>query len=296
MNAPLSVVTEILASLWQSLKDLVPLLAVALLVLALIFAIYKVLTKAIHHTLRRTVKRKEERKTIMAIWRYLFLFITILVLVFTFSGSLAATGISIGLMSAALGWALQKPITGIAAWIMILVKRPFKVGDRVIVDNIKGDITDITMFYIVLSEFGGTVGGEETSGRTILIPTSLLFDKPITNYTVGDSYILDEVGVDFTYETDLGKAEKIMLEAAKKFTKDYFEKTGLEPFTRIFFQSSGMHVKVRYKVLAAERQKVMSDITREIYSRVTKSRGTEFAYPHTEMVWGQKPLKMKPMG
>lgn len=299
MDSYFALTTESLEMMWQNLNAIVPSIIALVVLLIIIFIVYKILSKTIYHGLRRTVRRKDEIKTVMAIWRYVFLFLTILVLILTFSGSLTAAGISIGLMSAALGWALQKPITGIAAWMMILIKRPFKVGDRVIVDNIKGDIVDITMFYIVLAEFGGTVGGEETSGRTIMIPTALIFDKPIINYTLGDAFILDEVGAEFTYETNLSKAEKIMLDSAKKFTKEVIEKTSKQPATRVFFNPSGMHVKVRYNVLARARQQVMSDITREVYSKVMKEKDTEFAYPHTEVVFGKKPLKMqgkKPQG
>ncbi|MBN2067618.1 MAG: mechanosensitive ion channel family protein [Candidatus Diapherotrites archaeon] len=293
MDGYFSIAAESLEMMWQNLQAIVPSIIAIVVLLIIILVVYKIASKAIYHGLRRTVRRKDEIKTVMAIWRYIFLFIVALVLILTFSGSLTAAGISIGLLSAALGWALQKPITGIAAWMMILIKRPFKVGDRVIIDNIKGDISDITMFYIVLSEFGGTVGGEETSGRTILIPTALLFDKPITNYTLSDAYILDEVGAEFTYETNLGKAEKIMLDAAKKFTKDAIERKGKQPATRVFFNPSGMQVKVRYNVAARERQQVMSDITREVYEKVMKEKDLEFAYPHTELVWGRRPLRLQ---
>ncbi len=268
---------ETLAALWSSFKSILPNVFFVVIALLIIFVVYFILTKAIAAALSTAVKRKEERAVILKFWRYGYLFIALLVLVLSFSGGLAVAGLSIGLLSAALGWALQKPITGIAAWLMILVKRPFKIGDRVIVDDIKGDIQDITMFYIVLNEFGGTIGGEESSGRTIMIPTSILFEKPITNYTLGDAYILDEVGAEYTYESNLPKAERIMVEAAKKFTADAAEAKGKEPFTRVFFNPSGMRVKVRYYVLARDRQKAMTDITREIYNNVIEAKDTEFA-------------------
>jgi small-conductance mechanosensitive channel len=95
---------------------------------------------------------------------------------------------------------------------------------------------------------------------------------------------LDEVGADFTYESKLPKVERIMLEASKKFAGQAMEKKGGAPFTRVFFRPSGMHVRVRYYVLAKDRQEVMSRITREIYSRVMGQRDVEFAYPHTEVI------------
>ncbi len=284
----LALAEQSFSTLWLNFLGLVPNFAFLGIALAILFATYLFLTKVVSLTLKTAVRQAEEREVVIKLWRYAFIFIALLVLILSFSGDLAAAGISIGLLSAALGWALQKPITGIAAWLMILVKRPFKVGDRVIVDNIKGDIKDITMFYIVLNEFGGTIGGEETSGRTIMIPTSILFEKPITNYTLGNEFILDEIGAEFTHKSNLAKVEKIMIGAAGKFAAGEAKDRQEKPFTRVFFNPSGMRVKIRYYVQAKERQKVMTDITREIYGKVMKEKDTCFAYPHTEVLFSEK--------
>src|SRR3989344_7732391 len=52
---------------------------------------------------------------------------------FSYIKSWTELSIFLGLITAALGFALQKPITGIAAWIMVAVKRPFKIGERIII-------------------------------------------------------------------------------------------------------------------------------------------------------------------
>lgn len=289
----LSPIDDAINALYVNFSNFLPGLLFFTVIIAIIFVVYQILTKIIKGTLKRTVRRKEEIKNILSIWRYAYLFLALVTLVLTFSGSLAATGISIGLMSAALGWALQKPITGIAGWLMVLVKKPFKVGNRVIIGDIRGDVADITMFYIVLNEVGGTIGGEENSGRSILIPTSKLFDQKIINYSFENEFILDEVGGDYTYKSNLAKIEKIIVEAAEKETKQYLDKTPIKPFSRVYFNPNGMHVKVRYYVVAKDRQKVLSDITREIYNRIMKEPDTEFAYPHTELVFKKDvPLKV----
>ena len=83
-----------------------------------------------------------------------------------------------------LGWSLQAPVTGIAAWLMLILKHPFKIGDRVIIAGITGDVMDITLTHVILNQVGGTVSSEERSGRGILIPNAILFAQTITNYTL----------------------------------------------------------------------------------------------------------------
>jgi small-conductance mechanosensitive channel len=86
----------------------------------------------------------------------------------------------------------------------------------VIISDVKGDIKDITLIHIFLNEIGGTIDGEEKSGRTVMLPTLIIFDEEVINYTEKDEYILDDVTVAVTYESNLEKAEKITIESVKK--------------------------------------------------------------------------------
>ncbi|MBN1671592.1 MAG: mechanosensitive ion channel family protein [Kiritimatiellae bacterium] len=75
-----------------------------------------------------------------------------------------------------LGWSLQSPISGFAAWVLISLKRPFRPGDRVQFPNLglTGDVKDIGAMYTILDQVGGSVGSEEAVGRNILIPNAML--------------------------------------------------------------------------------------------------------------------------
>ena len=64
-----------------------------------------------------------------------------------------------GFLGMILGWSLQAPVTGIAAWLMLILKRPLKIGQRVIVAGITGDVVDITLTHVILNQVGGAVAG-----------------------------------------------------------------------------------------------------------------------------------------
>jgi len=121
-------------------------------------------------------------------------------------------------------WALQKPISGIVAWLILISRRYFKIGDRVIISNVKGEISNITMTHIFLNEIGGTILGEEKSGRSVMIPTSIIFEQEVINYTHKDNYILDEVTTTITYGSKLDIAEKTVTASVKKIMKPLWEK------------------------------------------------------------------------
>tara|TARA_Y100000310_G_scaffold83483_1_gene80162 strand:- start:7781 stop:8623 length:843 start_codon:yes stop_codon:yes gene_type:complete len=256
-------------------------------VLVILEVLYQVITKSIKKVLLNKVKSKRQRSNVIVffnILRYLFIFLIILILIFTYTGSWTGIGISAGLLTAALGWALQRPITGIAAWIMVVTKKPFTIGDRIIIGSVKGDVSDITLTHIYLKEIGGTVGGEESSGRIILVPNSVLFEQNIVNYTMQDEFILSEVRTLVTYESNLNNAVKICKEAAEKVTRNALNEVPEKPIVRTFFKESGIVVKVRFFTKTDDKIKAESDITQAIFEMVKESKNVDIAYPHIQIV------------
>jgi small-conductance mechanosensitive channel len=237
------------------------------------------------YLLKRT-KNKKERSNIEIFSRaikYLMMFFLVIFAIISYAGSLASLGLVVGLLSAALGWALQRPITGMAAWLMLVIKRPFEIGDRVIIGNVKGDVSGITLTYVHIREIGGTIPSEETSGRLILIPNAKLFEENIINYTKKSNFILDEVSFSITFESDIDEAKKIAKESARIILKDYVEDIK-ELYIRTYFQPSGVDIFVRYLTLVPKRNEISSRITEEILKKVMASQKVRFAYYHSEIL------------
>ena len=269
-----------------SLNQYFPLIKPVILVLILIIIFNFILQLSKRSLLKRAKSKKQisNVRIFSRLLKYVFLVILILVGISSYAGSFTSLGIGLGLFSAAIGFALQRPISGVVAWIMVAVKRPFEIGDRIIIGAFKGDVEDITLTHIYLKEVGGTIPTEENSGRVVLVPNSTLFEREIVNYTLQDEYILSEVIAQVTYEGNLDKAMKIALEAAQKYTKEFDKYVPRKPYVRVAFDQSGMNVKVRFFTPARVMQRVTSDITREIYKKVQKTKDVELAYPHTKFV------------
>ena len=257
---------------------------VTFLVLSLILSLLKkkLLIKA------KTKKQKSNILLFINMVKYVFILIFLIVLAFSYSGSWAELGLVAGLLTAAAGLALSKPLSGIVAWLVMVTKRPFEIGDRIMIGDVKGDVKDITLTHILLDEVGGTIDGEERSGRTVIVPNSTLFEEKIINYTAHDDFILDEINTLVTYESNLREAESIIKDAVvgvmgpvwKKLPKDLVK----EPKIRLSFEESGVNIGVRYYTPAINRNKLSTEIIREIFDKITESKSVEIAYPHTEIV------------
>jgi len=274
--------------------EFLPIAVYVLIIVAVAFLVYKVITAALSRLLLSKAKTKKQRNNatvFLSIWRYAFTILIIVGLIFFLGGDITGLGLWAGLLTAALGWALQRPITGIAGYLMVIIKKPFQIGDRIMIGTVKGDVLDITLTYIYLREIGGTIATEETSGRVVMIPNSILFEQNIINYTLQDEYILDEVVIAITYESDLDAAIKMCEASVRKVTKGFMAAMPSPPYVRTFFQPSGIDVKTRYYVRAEERIRIASELTHEIFRNISKAKGVEIAYPHTEVVLRQKRKK-----
>jgi small-conductance mechanosensitive channel len=65
--------------------------------------------------------------------------------------------ISVGVLSVIVGLSLQTPMSSFIGWIYILVRRPYRVGDRIEIDDATGDVIDVGYFDTTLWEFGGNI-------------------------------------------------------------------------------------------------------------------------------------------
>jgi small-conductance mechanosensitive channel len=113
--------------------------------------------------------------------------------------------VSIGLVSLILGFALQTPITSFFAWIYILVRSPYRVGDRIKIGDATGDVIDVSYIDTTLWEFGGDfLSTDHPSGRVIRFPNSRVLSNEVYNYTWPlFPYIWNEIKFSVAYDSDL---------------------------------------------------------------------------------------------
>ncbi|HEY1252545.1 MAG TPA: mechanosensitive ion channel family protein [Thermoanaerobaculia bacterium] len=113
--------------------------------------------------------------------------------------------VSVGLISLIFGWALQAPLTSFFAWIFLLLRRPYRVGDRIRIGSATGDVIDVGYLDTTLWEFGGEfLSTDHPSGRIIRFPNSMVFNTMVYNYSWPlFPYIWNEITVQLAYETDL---------------------------------------------------------------------------------------------
>ncbi len=263
-------------------------LVLVILTLVILLNLKVYLTRILRKTIKAKAFTEENANAFMKIWNTLWKFIIAILTIMAMSGSLRLLGLTAGFFGMMLGWSLQQPVTGVAAWLMIILKKPFKIGDRVIIAGITGDVTGITLTHVILNQVGGSIGGEEKSGRGILVPNAILFQHVIINYTLEQEFMLDEVPVRLTFDSNWERAKEIMIEAAKDVTSDIIAKTGKAPFIRAEFLDWGILVRLRYNTVPAKRQ----ELSTYIIERLLRDFGKE--YPYVRFATPSQTIRYRP--
>ena len=133
---------------------------------------------------------------------YIILFLTVIqkvgVPVSSFLGALAAAGVAIGL-------ALQGSLSNFAGGIMLLILKPFRIGDSIEAKGHIGTVERIGMFYTTLIKFGN---------ERVIIPNGPLFSDNIINYSQNTTR-RDNIIVGIGYGSDLKKAKEILYSLIK---------------------------------------------------------------------------------
>ena len=113
--------------------------------------------------------------------------------------------ISVGFVSLILGLSVQMPMSSFIGWIYILVRRPYRVGDRIKIGDATGDVIDVSYIDTTLWEFGGQyLSTDHPSGRIIKFPNSKVLDSMVYNYSWPlFPYIWNEIKFQIAYQSDL---------------------------------------------------------------------------------------------
>lgn len=251
-------------------------LVMALAAIAILVYVNQIARARLKDYVERCAHKPENAAAFMRIYSGTYRVLMAIVVVSAAGGSFKMLGLTVGFIGTMLGWSLQVPMRGLAAWVMVTLKRPFRVGDRITVAGVTGDVLEVQLNHIFLNQVGGTVQGEERSGRGMLVPTAMLFAEEIINYNYfamneldvqvpASKFMLDEVLVRLSFGSDYDVARQLCIAAATQAGAELIGQTDERPFVRSEFLPWGLLIRVRYKTIPVRRQELSSRVTELIW-------------------------------
>lgn len=196
-------------ALVQFVQDHIPNLiayGIRILIALVIFMIGRFLIKWIRKRVRHSFDRTNADKGVAQFTDSMLKFGLYLLLILAVAANLGIELSSITVLFAGAGvgvtLALQESLSNFAGGVLILLLKPFVVGDYIIEDNGKneGTVKEIQIFYTKLTTI---------DNKTVVIPNGTLANHSLTNVTARDERQLDlKIGI--SYESDLKKAKQIL--------------------------------------------------------------------------------------
>lgn len=195
-------------------RQLLQRLSLAGFVVSLVFGS----TRAIVALIAKRSHSPKEQYNIVRLIRLLSVLLALFIIVTFLFAKWYTAAVSLGLFSLILGFALQTPISSLIGWFYIIVRTPYRIGDRIQVGSFTGDVVEIGYLDTTLWEFHGDyLSNDVPSGRLIRFPNTLVLSAEVYNYSWRKfPFIWNEIPFHIAYESDFDYVERTMKEVAKR--------------------------------------------------------------------------------
>jgi small-conductance mechanosensitive channel len=169
---------------------------------------------------------------------------------------------ALGLFSAGLAFALQKVVTAIAGYVVIMRGKTFSIGDRIVMGGVRGDVVRLDFTQTTIMEMGQPppvqnaepamwVQSRQYTGRVVTVSNARVFDEPVYNFTRDFDYIWEEISIPISFKADRDAVQRLLEEIADRHTADIQRMTAeakAELARRYFVASVDVKPRVFYRI------------------------------------------------
>lgn len=274
---------EILSYLYEILNfklftlNQIPITVLSIFIFLLLITGFTILSVMVRKGLnRRLLKRfridEGTRYTLSRITQYIIITIGALIS-FDFIGiDLSSLTVIFGLLSVGIGFGLQNVTSNFISGLIILFERPISVGDRVMVSDIEGDITEIN----IRSTMVRTV-----NNISIIVPNSEFVSKDVINYSHGDPTYRLDVNVGVAYGSDLDTVLKALQEVAEQ-NKSVMQRPKAEVHLSEFGESA-WNMQLRVWIPDVKHHPRVRNELNQAIVQTFRKYGVEIPYPQRDL-------------
>jgi small-conductance mechanosensitive channel len=265
----------------------------SLLIRMLVFGIILVIVIVLAQVWRRAVFRyvhDARRRYQFLLLRRIILWIAIAITVaFAMATEIGSIATFAGLITAGIAVALQNVILAIAGYFFLIGRYGVRVGDRIQISGVTGDVIDIGLIRLHLMEVGGSGSDRQPTGRVVVFSNAIVFQPSASFYKQipGTNFVWHEVSLTLSPESDYSLAEKRMLGAVEKVYSGYHDRIEaqhrameqtlsiavevLKPRSRLRLTQSGLEILIRYPVEIESAAEVDDQVARELLHALEQS-------------------------
>jgi small-conductance mechanosensitive channel len=263
-----------------------------------------VITLIIYRAIRNTIKRRVEDparlqsirvavRNVLAVAGFL-----IIALIWLPRGNNLLT--ALGILGAGLAIASQEMVGSLVAGLNIWLGNIYRVGDRVRIGDVVGDVMDISLLRTTVMEVGEWVKADQYTGRVVTVANRQVWVNSVYNFTQHWGYLWDEITLPITYESDWQRAAELMLEQGQTYTAELqadaeaklsrlvdlypLKELKVEPTLYLAMTDNWVEITLRFVVDAQERRRVKDRLHRDLLQHFQAEEKIKVASTTIEIV------------
>lgn len=254
-------------------------------VLGLTIWIHSILKRRINQSIQESTTRYKMRKAATLSAYFIFAIIALA----TFKEDMSGFAVAVGVIGGGIAFALQEVIVSIAGWIAITFSSFYRVGDRIKIGSIYGDVIDIGILRTTLMECGAWVSSDLYNGRIVRVANSFIFKDPVYNYSGEFPFLWDEITLPIRYGSDVELTRATLRGIADEVVGDFtasvasswvnlakfyaVEEAAVIPMVSIAATDNWIEFTLRYVVDFKKRRSTRDHIFTRFLAEVEKSGG-----------------------
>jgi small-conductance mechanosensitive channel len=279
---------------WQAeitveLKERVKSLLLRLLALGIALGVVLIIGEIWRRAILRYVHDPRRRYQFLLMRRIVLWIAVGLVLIFAFVTEIGAVATFAGLITAGVAVALQNVIVSIVGYFFLIGKYGIRVGDRVQVGSVIGEVVDIGLVRFHLLELTNGSADSEPTGRVVAFSNSVVFQSTsgLFKQIPGINFSWREILLQFAPDSDFHQIRDRLHTAIERAYADYrdtldsqrrrmemslssISPAELKPRTRIHFTTSAIEVAVRFPVVSDKAGEIDERIISEIFAAINR--------------------------
>jgi len=260
------------------------LLAVGVL-LGIVLAVFELWRR----TILRYIQDARRRYQFLLLRRIALWLAIILIVAFGLASELGSVATFAGLLTAGVAVALQNVILAVVGYFLLIGKFGVRVGDRVQVSGVTGEVVEVGLIRLQVMELAGTGADAQPTGRVVAFSNSIVFQPTpgLFKQVPGTSFVWHELSLTLAPDNDYHSIEQRILSAVDVAFKDYkagFERQrrqlesnlssvsvgSLAPRIRLRLTPAGLEVLLRFPVELQKAEEIDDRVTREILRALEK--------------------------
>jgi small-conductance mechanosensitive channel len=254
-----------------------PLTIMSIVLGIIIILVFVFVSKGLRKLLKRRLFDKYQldegiQLVILKLTHYLLIGLGIIIAVQSIGLNLTSLAVVFGLLSVGIGFGLQNVASNFVSGLIILFERPLKIGDRITIGDVWGDVENISLRATLI---------RTVDNITIIVPNSEFISSQVINWSHRDPKVRIHIPVGIAYGSDIPLVASSLLEVAKNHPE-----VMKNPPPKVWFTEFG-DSSLNFELLAwtldpKRRPDVISDLNKEI-DRIFRKNKIQIPFPQRDL-------------